>query len=816
MADERGAACSARLDYLGANSMRGFLKATKWVAATSLLLAASAIAARPGAHDRAGLVNPFIGTTNGGNVFPGAVLPFGMVSFSPEEVPLPGSRLIVAAPGGYEWRSNGIRGFGLAHVSGSGCAGAGGDIPVMPVTDEIKTSPSAAGASSLYAAYLDHSKESASPGAYSVELGNGVSVGLSATLRTGVARFTFPRDKPANLLFRTSDTEVGSSDASIHIDPAHRTVSGTVTSGNFCGYLSPDRHRSYYTLHFVAVFDSDFTVGGTWTDGSVTPGSAEARGGTGYGEDGFPVPGRGSGGWISFDPARTPIVTMRIGISYVDDAGARANLDKESPAGATLEATRAAARAAWNEQLGRIAISGGTSDDRTVFTTALYHALIDPSVYSDVDGRYRGMDGQIHHLGRNQAAQYANFSGWDVYRSQVQLVTLLDPKVGSDFAQSLLNQAEQFGGQWDRWTHLTGPTGVMNGDPSAPSVAAIYAFGGRDFDVRTAYRSLLQAATVPTARDLSRAGCPVLCVGERPGLDQWLKLHYMPVGAPGWGSAADTLELAAADFGLAQLARMTGDKANERRFLDRSGWWRNLFNPQSGYIQPRNADGSWPAFDPASDDEFVEGSAAVYRWMVPFDPAGLIDALGGREKALSALDSFFRDSDGHWAVTKAGPLHAELDNEPSVASPWLYDFAGAPWKTQAVVRQAMLKIWTNSPNGISGNDDLGEMSSWYVWAAMGLYPLYPGRADLVVGSPLFPEVRVARPGASIHIVASGAADNAPYVHALILNGQAVTRPFLDEDFVRRGGELRFDLSSTPNEQWGSSPQDAPPSYSPVR
>ena len=784
----------------------------KWIAAAALLVAASATATERQPADPAALVNVFIGTTNGGNVFPGATLPFGMVSFSPEETPLPGSGLVVAAPGGYEWRSNGVRGFGLAHVSGSGCAGAGGDIPIMPVTREIKASPSSA--PNVYAAYLDHAKETASPGAYSVELGNGVVADLSATLRTGVARFTFPKDRPANLLFRTSDTEVGSSDAAIRIDAAHRTVSGSVTSGNFCGYLSPDRRRSYYTLHFVAVFDQDFAVGGTWTDGAVSPGSIAAQGGTGYGDDGFPVPGKGSGGWISFDPAKSPIVNMRVGISYVDEAGARANLDKESPAGTTLEATRAAARAAWNGQLGRIAISGGTADDRTVFTTALYHALIDPSVYSDVDGRYRGMDGQVHRVGKNQSAQYANFSGWDVYRSQVQLVTLLDPKVGSDFAQSLLNQADQFGGQWDRWTHLTGPTGVMNGDPSAPSVAAIYAFGGRDFDVRAAYRSLLKAATVPTANDLSRTGCPVLCAGQRPGLDQWLKLHYMPVGAPGWGSAADTLELAAADFGLAQLARMVGDNANERRLLERSGWWRNLFNPKSGYIQPRNADGSWPAFDPASDEEFVEGSGAVYRWMVPFDPAGLFEALGGREKAMAEIDRFFRDSDGNWAVTKAGPLHSELDNEPSVGSPWLYDFAGAPWKTQAVAREAMRRIWTNSPNGISGNDDLGEMSSWYVWAAMGLYPLYPGRADLVIGSPLFPDIRIDRPGAPIHIVADGAAADAPYVHALSVNGRATSRPWLDEGFVRRGGELRFSLSSTPDEGWGAAPQDAPPSYGP--
>ena len=354
----------------------------------------------------------------------------------------------------------------------------------------------------------------------------------------------------------------------------------------------------------------------------------------------------------------------------------------------------------------------------------------------------------------------------------------------------------------------------MNGDPAAPAVAAIYAFGGRGFDVRGAYRSLLRAATVPTPGDSSRAGCPVLCVGERPGLDQWLKLHYMPVGAPGWGSAADTLELAAADFGVAQIARFVGDKANERRFIERSGWWRNLVKPGSGYIQPRNGDGSWQPFDPASDEEFVEGSGAQYRWMVPFDPAGLFAALGGRDKALAELDGFFHDSAGKWAVTKAGPLHAELDNEPSIASPWLYDFAGAPWKTQGAVRAAMRQIWTNSPNGISGNDDLGEMSSWYVWSALGLYPLYPGRADLVIGSPLFPDIRVNREGASIHIVADGAAADAPYVHALSVNGRATTRPWLGEDFVAKGGELRFTLSREPDEHWGSAPSDAPPSYGP--
>jgi len=790
------------------------------IASCLLALSAPLAAKEPradGTRDLAAEVNPFIGTTNGGNVFPGAMRPFGMVAFSPEQTPLPGKRFPIAAAGGYEWRANGVRGFSLTHVSGTGCAGASGDIPIMPVTVPITTSPSSVDAGPQYWSLLDHAQEQASPGSYAVTLDNGVAVSLGASERTAAGRFVFPADKPANLLFRTSDSELGSTASSLRIDPASRTVSGSVTSGNFCGYLADDRRESYYTLHFVAQFDQPFAVGGTWKDEGLTPGATRGEGGTSYGTRGHPPAGKGAGGWISFDPAKAATVNVRIGISYVDEAGALANLRRENPAGTSLEAIQAATRAAWNALLGQVRVEGGTPDERSVFYTALYHAMLAPNLYSDADGRYRGFDGGVHHLARRQKAQYANYSGWDVYRSQLQLVTLLDPQRGSDIAQSLLNQAEQNGGVWDRWTHLTGATGVMNGDPSPPSLAAIHAFGGRSFDLQRAYASLKQAATVPTAKDLSRTGCPVLCVGQRPGLDAWLQLGYMPVGAPGWGSVSDTLELVAADFGLAELATAAGDGAGAKAFRARSGNWRNLFNPEAtakgGYLQPRRADGSWTAFDPASDEEFVEGSGAQYLWMVPFDPAGLIEKLGGRDAAIARLDAFFRNSDGSWAVTKSGPLHAELDNEPSIASPWLYNFVGQPWQTQATVRAAMRQIWTNTPEGISGNDDLGQMSSWYVWSALGLYPLYPGRAELVIGSPLFPRITINRPGARIEIRAPGAAMDAPYVQALRWDGKASDNAWLPADFIHRGGVLDFTLGNEPNRGWGT--QAPPPSFGPA-
>ena len=371
---------------------------------------------------------------------------------------------------------------------------------------------------------------------------------------------------------------------------------------------------------------------------------------------------------------------------------------------------QAQTRAEWNKRLSQIAVEGGTAEQRTVFYTALYHSLLEPNLYSDADGLYLGFDGAAHRLSPGQGAQYANFSGWDVYRSQLQLVTWLDPKVGSDIAQSLLNQANQNGGVWDRWTHLTGRTGVMNGDPSAPAIADIAAFGGSGFDERGAYQSLILAATLPTQGDEERNGCPVLCGGQRPGLAEEMNLHYMPVGAPGWGSVADTLEMATADFALSQLALREHEDLMAHALRVRAGWWRNLYNPKAapdgGYLAPRNADGSWASkFDPnvEDDDNFVEGSGAVYLWMVPFDPQGLFDTLGGVDAAPAhaarpVLLSARRQAGGDQGRRIGTPQRTRC-NEPSVATPWLYDFAGEPWKTEELVRATEVQIWTTKPGG---------------------------------------------------------------------------------------------------------------------
>ncbi|MFK4149497.1 GH92 family glycosyl hydrolase [Streptomyces sp. NPDC004065] len=784
--------------------------------------ALAATAAPPGSRpaalvqDPTGYVDPLIGTRNGGNVFPGAVTPFGMLSFSPENTR--GDATRTAAPGGYQYDATRIRGFSLTHMSGTGCAGGSGDIPLFPYAGEVTTSPAADTKDAVYASGFQHGDERAEPGRYKVTLASGVTADLTATARTGSARFTYPSDKPASLLIRTANSEVGSTASTVTIDPAHRTVSGSVTSGNFCGYLDPEGRRAYYTLYFTARFDRAFAATGTWQDDRLNPGSTSASGGTGgFSNGGRPVAGKGAGGYVRFAPGDGP-VGVKVGISYVGQAGAEANLAAENPPKRSFDSVRDAARRAWRERLSAIRVGGGTDEERTTFYTALYHALLHPNVISDADRRYRGPDGKVHTVGRGHQAQYGTFSGWDVYRDQVQLLTLLSPRTGSDIAQSLYELARQNGGVWDRWLHGASGTHVMNGDPSPTALAGIRAFGGTGFDLRGALASLVKAATVPTEQDLSAAGKPVLSVGQRPSLDKYLKSHYMPSVSNAWGGAAETLEMSTADFSLSQLAAAAGRKDTAAEFARRAQWWQNNFNiaadPTGGYIANRKADGSWvTGFTPDTGNGFVEGSAAQYTWMVQHNPAGLFAAMGGRDKALARLDSFFHDADGGWALTGHGGAKSELDNEPSINVPYLYDYAGAPYKAQETVRAAMRQLWSAQPGGIPGNDDLGAMSAWYVFSALGMYPQVPSRAELVLASPLFERAEIHRPGGNdISVRASGAAADAPYVRSLKVNGRASDRPWLPASFVRDGGRLDYTLSTTPDRAWGSAPSDAPLSF----
>ena len=733
------------------------------------------------------LVNPFIGTANSANDFPGADLPFGMVQWSPDTPSRPHG-------GGYAYGDSTITGFSLTHLSGPGCRAAG-DIPVLPTVGAVDTGA---------AVGFSHADESASPGSYKVALDNGVTTELTATQRSGMARFTFPATDRANLLFKLADSQGGAWDTRF-TPVGDREVSGQVTSGRFCGA------GNQYTVYFDMVFDRPFETGGTR---AVAPGTQPARGGTGDRPDApetqhrptlhgtrppsRPLPRRSAeqDGYVTFDTTQSQEVRAKVGLSYVSTANAVLNRAAENP-GWDFGEVRRAARQAWDAELGRIRIGGGTPARRTVFYTALYHALLHPNVISDSNGQYPGFDAAVHTVDPGHRAAYANYSGWDIYRSQAQLEALVDPETAADTAQSMVDDYRQTG-QFPKWSENNGESYVMVGDPADEILADYHAFGATGFDSTAALAGMVAEAT--TANN------------NRPGLDYLDRLGYLPTdGSYGccnsYGPAATTLEYDSADFAVSSLAGSLGDTAHQQFFARRAQDWQNLFNPASGFVQPRDADGGWtPGFSPTSGRNFVEGDSWEYTPMVPFNLHGLSAAMGGDPALASFLDTDLTSFTG-------GGGHTDLGNEPSLDIPWEYDYIGLPYRTQRTVRDVQDQIWADSPSGLAGNDDLGEMSSWYVWSALGMYPQTPGTADLALGSPLFPHAVVALPsGDTLVINGRGAADNAPYVQSAKWNGADWNNAYAPTDALRNGGTLDFELSTAPHPDWASGPTSAPPSY----
>jgi predicted alpha-1,2-mannosidase len=661
----------------------------------------------------------------------------------------------------------------------------------MPFVGAVTTSP--AQDPTHYVATFSHTNESATAGYYGVTLDSGAKVELTATQRSGMGRFTYPAGSAATLLVNVSGSVNGVTDA--EVDISGRTISGWATSGHFCN------GGNVYRVYFSATFDRPFASTGTWHNGTVSANTATVHSGQvaakvpqskAAAHPDTTVQGPGSGAFVTFDTSKNQVVNARVGLSYVSVANAAANAKAEQGSKG-FDTVRAAARADWNARLNEVAVTGGTSDQRTVLYTALYHCLLQPNVFSDSNGQYIGFDGQLHKAASGHA-QYANFSGWDIYRSEAQLLALLAPHEAGDMAQSMYNQAHQSGDVWDRWSQNNGFEGVMVGDPYHSIVASMYAFGATGFDAKGALASMVHGATT-----VQPANAYYM---ERPGLADYQTLGYLP------NDPSTTLEYTAADFGIAQLAQRLGQPATYQQFMGRAQNWENLFNPANAYLQPRNRDGSFPSFDPASPNNYVEGNGAQYTWMVPYDLQGLFNAMGGDDKVLPRLDTFFTDLNA--GTTKP---YAFLGNEPSLDTPWEYDYAGAPYKTQDVVRRALNTLWRPDAAGFVGNDDLGEMASWYVWGALGMYPEAPGRAELVLASPLFPHIVVKRPtGQTITVDAPGAAADTYYVQGLKVNGADTTRTWLPESFVAKGGSLQYTLANTPDTAWGTAASDAPPSF----
>jgi predicted alpha-1,2-mannosidase len=761
--------------------------------------------------DPATKVDVFAGTRPGphtygaGHNYPGATVPFGMVQWSPDTTPA------VPYGGLYDWRRHHISGFSLTHVSGAGCA-LYGDLPFLPTTEALSESPApqpGPGLAGQFESGFSHQNESGAPGFYSVELhpkrGGPIGVALTATTRTGFGRFSFPASPHASVLIDAGGSAKPDDEAGVDVDPGRQEISGSASSGLFCG------QRPRYKVYFAARFTRPFAASGTWSEGTLEPGS-EAASDT-QGPAGNPKVTARAGAYATFDTRGDRTVAVRVGISFVSVAGARAALRAES-AGHGFGAIRAAARERWDKALGRVGVSGGSARDVRTFYTALYHALLAPRTFDDVGGDYLGMDGVVHRArGRTQ---YADFSGWDVYRTEIPLLALIEPRRASDMVQSLIADAEQ-SGCLPRWPYANGQSMTMVGDSADPMIAAAAAFGADHFDRAAALAAMLRGATEPCQ---SANGEYV----ERQGLAGYLAHGYVPFdedtdinnansiyGSPTavWGSAATTLEYAIDDFAIAQFAARSGGEASTyQRFIARAANWRNLFDPESGLIEPRYASGEFPdPYNALGGGGFVEGDSPQYTWMVPQDPAGLFRRMGGPGKAAARLDAFLRVLDGRTGGTRTD--HALLGDEPTLETPWLYDWLRRPWKTQNAVRSG-LDLYSPTPAGYPGNDDLGTLSAWYVFGALGLYPAQPGTGTLALATPIFEraEVKLAH-GKKLTILGGGK----PYVTALELDGRPHNRPWASFCELSAGATLTFKTSAHAT-RWARNGQ-LPPSYGPA-
>jgi predicted alpha-1,2-mannosidase len=710
--------------------------------------------------DPASVVDTRTWTTGGGNTFPGADVPFGMVQWSPDTMPNRN------AGGGYSYGDTSTTGYSLTHISGPGC-GAAEDVPMLPITGALP-----GGDPNGVTTRFTNSGEIAQAGYYSAQTNqpDTITSEFTATPHSAMGRFTYPSAAQAGFLIKLHNSQNGEfTPSTAQIVNGHE-VSGAETSGHFCGEAVNDGQRQEYTVHFDIAFDQPFSSSKVITRADGTPTAV----------------------YVAFN---STVVQAKVGISYVSDDNARLNWQTDN-SGWDFGSVKTAAQDAWNSRLGRIQVSGGSVAQTQQFYSNLYKAFIQPNITSDVNGQYMGADIKVHTVGAAQHDQYGVFSGWDTFHSLSQLQAMLDPAAASDQAQSLLNYYSQ-DKILQQWGYLHLNNYVMVGDPAQSIIADYYAFGARDFDTAEALKDMLAQATTVN--------------GVRPGQALEEKYGYLPEdGRYGCcnphGYVPTLLEYNSQDLALSFFARALGDTKNANMLEARANNWQNVFNLSNNLLNGRNQDGSFvPGITPTSTTRYVEGSAYEYLWNVPNNYATLFSLLGGNSKVVPALREFLSQPD-------SGGMHALLTNEFGFGEQYALNYAQDPAGTQQAVNHIRNTMYQPGPSGLPDNDDLGANSSAFVWEMLGMYPENSGSDNLVFNGPGFPHIGITLPsGKTIAINAPGASPTTFYVQNLKLNGSPYHKLYVPFSTLAAGATLDWTLGTSPS-AWGTAPQDAPPSY----
>jgi predicted alpha-1,2-mannosidase len=731
------------------------------------------------AQDYTKYADPFVGTGGHGHTFPGAVSPFGMMQLSPD------TRLHGwDGCSGYHYSDTMVYGFSHTHLSGTGCTDYG-DVLLVPTTGKVKFGEK------NYATHFSHSNEKASPGYYSVLLDQRhIKVELSVTKRTGIHKYTFPKSDHANIILDLNHRDRVKA-GEINITSDHE-----ITGHRYSSSWADKQH-----VYFVIQFSKPFKKSGISKGGVLVNGRKHA--------DGILLKS-----YVTFETTEGEVIYAKVGISAVSIDGARKNLDTEQPDW-NFDKVRQDTHDVWNKELSKIAIESSDTSVMRTFYSAMYHVMTSPYLYQDVDGKYRGQDQQIHEgIGYEQ---YTVFSIWDTYRALHPLLTLIDRKRTGDFIHSFLSMYEQ-GGLLPVWELAGCETNCMIGYHSVSIINDAFQKGITDFNIDEALAAMKKSATINdrqlhhyrTGKSLSQI---FSLLYYSAGWNDYGKYGYIRYHS-GLASVSKTLEYSYDDWCIAQMAKKMGKMDDYNFFIKRAQNYKNLLDTTTGFMRARQKTFE-KKFDPyAITLRYTEGNAWQYSFYVPQDLSGQMKMLGGKEHLAIFLDSLFNTSSvlhGRKQPDVSGLVGQYAHgNEPSHQIAYEYDYAGQPWKTQSRIRFIMKNLYRDQPNGLEGNDDCGQMSAWYVFSALGFYPVCPGSDQYAIGSPLVDKaVMHFENGKSFTIKTINNQPRNVYINAAKLNGQNYTKSYLTYKDITKGGEIEFTMGATPNQAWGSSDRDVP-------